>query len=38
MKAMDNEIEKLREAKHEHAGFLSRHEMEIELLRARGIR
>ena len=35
MTTAEHEIEKLREAKHEHAGFLTRHEMELEMLKRR---
>lgn len=33
IKALQEEVNRLREAKHEHAGFLTRHEAEIAILR-----
>jgi hypothetical protein len=35
IKEMQREIVMLRQAKHEHAGFLTRHEAEIEVLQRR---
>ena len=34
IKALQDEVRRLREAKHEHANYLTRHEAELEILRS----